>query len=349
MSGAGTTVSDAEFLLASRGAGQELGAWVVGIAFGREGRTAAFGLGDGTVRLVSLADMAGEWASVAAHPDGAVLSFCADAKGGYLSGGDDGLLAHVAPDGAVVPVARYGSKWVDHVAAHESGLRAAVVGKNVHILDAEGTAQKSLPHPSTPGGVAFDAKGKRVAASHYNGASLWFVGAKEDKPRVLEWKGSHQAIAFSPDGTHVVTAMQEAALHGWRLSDGQHMRMSGYPTKTRSLSFTSRGRWLATSGAESVVLWPFFGGGPMGKAPTELAGGDAVLCTAVACHPQHEVVAAGFADGLVLMAEITSGKVVPVAPPGGSPISALAWNAGGTHIGFGTEAGQAGIVDLSRR
>jgi hypothetical protein len=41
------------------------------------------------------------------------------------------------------------------------------------------------------------------------------------------------------------------------------------------------GQWywqaLATSGAESVVLWPFFGGGPMGKAPTEIAGGDDVL------------------------------------------------------------------------
>jgi WD40 repeat protein len=348
MSDAGT-VPEAEFLLASRGVARELGAWVVGMAFGRDGRSAAFGLGDGTVRVVALADMAGDWASVPVHGDGAVLSFCADAKGGYLSGGDDGRLAHVAPDGAAATIASYGSKWVDHVAAHEGGLRAAVVGKTVHVLDGAGAALKALPHPSTPGGVCFDAKGKRVAASHYNGASLWFVGSREDKPKLLEWKGSHHAIAFSPDGTHVVTAMQESALHGWRLADGQHMRMSGYPSKTRSLSFTARGRWLATSGAESVVLWPFFGGGPMGKAPTELAGGDEVLCSAVACHPQHEVVAAGFGDGLVLMAEIGSGKVVPVAPPSGSPVSALAWNAAGTHIGFGTEAGHAGLLDLTRR
>ena len=127
------------------------------------------------------------------------------------------------------------------------------------------------------------------------------------------------------------------------------MRMSGYPGKTRSLSFSGRGRWLATSGAESVVLWPFFGGGPMGKAPTELAGGDAVLCTAVACHPQHEVVAAGFDDGLVLLAEIATGKVVPVAPPRGGGVSALAWNAAGSHLAFGTEQGFAGVIDLSKR
>ena len=98
-----------------------------------------------------------------------------------------------------------------------------------------------------------------------------------------------------------------------------------------------------------MVVWPFFGGGPMGKAPTELAGGDGVLCIAVACHPQHEVVAAGFADGLVLLAEIASGKVVPVAPPGHGGISALGWNAGGTHLAFGTETGFAGLVDLSKK
>ncbi|GAA0584894.1 WD40 repeat domain-containing protein [Craurococcus roseus] len=348
MSGA---AQDAEFLLESRGVRRELGAWVVGAAWERGGTGACgFGLGDGTLRVTRPGALEGEWASAVAHGGGACLSVCADARGGFLSGGDDGRLVRVTADAAVGEIARpMRTRWVEHVAAHEGGVRAAAVGKAVHLYDAGGAALKTLNHPSSVGGLAFDAKGKRVAASHYNGASLWFIASKEDKPRVLEWKGAHAAVAISPDGTHVVTAMQENALHGWRLSDGQHMRMSGYPSKTRSLSFTARGRWLATSGADSVVIWPFHGGGPMGKAPTELAGGDGVLCTAVACHPQHEVVAAGFADGLVLLSEIASGKVVPVAPPGHGGVSALAWNALGTHLAFGTETGFAGVVDLSKR
>ncbi|WP_270935471.1 WD40 repeat domain-containing protein [Falsiroseomonas oryzae] len=336
-------VAEADFLLATRGRAEELGAWVVGAVFDARDRL-AFALADGTLHP---AGMQGDWATVAAH-DGAVLSACGDMQDGWLTGGDDGKLVRTAPDGATQVIADYKGKWIDHVAAHETGLRAAGVGKAVHVLGPGGPL-KTLTHPSSVGGIVFDAKGKRIAASHYNGASLWFVGAKEDKPRVLEWKGSHHAIAFSPDGTHVVTAMQEPSLHGWRLTDGQHMRMSGYPGKTRSLAFTSKGRWLATSGAESVVLWPFFGGGPMGKAPTELAGGDQVLCSAVACHPQHEVVAAGFGDGLVLIAEVASGKVVPVAPPSGSPVSALAWSPNGALLAFGTEAGHAGLIDLAKR
>jgi hypothetical protein len=54
---------------------------------------------------------------------------------------------------------------------------------------------KELTHPSGVTGLAFDTKGKRIAASHYNGASLWFVAAKTDSPRKLEWKGSHTALA----------------------------------------------------------------------------------------------------------------------------------------------------------
>ena len=334
-------MSDTDFLLESRGDAQDLGAWVIGLAFGRDGGC-AFAFGDGTVRL------ADGWRTVAAH-DGACLSICADAKDGVLTGGDDGRLMHIAPDGTATEVAKYGSKWVDQVAAHESGLRAAAVGKAVHILDGKGAALKSLAHPSTVTGIAFDAKGKRIAASHYNGASLWFVGAKESSPRLLEWKGSHIGVTISPDGTHVVTTMQENTLHGWRLADGQHMRMAGYPSKTKSMAFTAKGRWLATAGADCVVLWPFFGGGPMGKAPTELAGGDGVICTTVACHPTQEVVAAGFDDGLVLIAEVTSGRVVPVAAPRGSAVSALAWNGVGSHLAFGTEGGFAGLIDLSKR
>jgi WD40 repeat protein len=127
------------------------------------------------------------------------------------------------------------------------------------------------------------------------------------------------------------------------------MRMSGYPSKTQALSFTRNGKWLASSGADAMVLWPFFGGGPMGKAPIELAGGDGVLCAQVASHPLQEMVAGGFADGLVVLADINSSRILPVAPPAQSPVSALAWSPDGTRLAFGTEKGFAAIIDLSKR
>ena len=56
-----------------------------------------------------------------------------------------------------------------------------------------------------------------------------------------------------------------------RVSDGDDMQMSGYPTKVKSMSWLPKGRYLATGGAESVVCWPFHGkGGPVGKAAIDL-------------------------------------------------------------------------------
>ena len=334
-------------LLQSRGVSRELEAFVVACGILRSGE-AGFALGDGRVVLLCR----GEWTSVAVH-DGAVLSLVPH-RDAFVTGGDDGKLARTGVDGATATVAGFGMKWVEQVAQFSDGktsLLACAVGRTIHLMDGAGTTLKTLAHPSTVTGIAFDARGKRVAASHYNGASLWFVASKADNPRALEWKGSHTGVAISPDGDAVVTSMQENALHGWRLSDGQHMRMSGYPAKTRSISFSRSGRWLASSGAESVVLWPFFGGGPMGKAPVELAGGDNVLCTAVACHPSHESVAAGFSDGLVVLADIPSQRILPIAGPGSArgPVSALAWSGDGATLAFGTESGFAALVDLAGR
>jgi len=341
----------ASFLLESRGVSRELEAFVVATRFARDSASVAFALGDGTLHTVRLADTSA-WRPVPVH-DGALLALAADTDAaGFISGGDDGAFRRIAADGGVTDIARFGMKWVEHVASFadpkgNGGLLACAVGKVVHLFDAAGQKLKEFVHPSAVTGLAFDAKGKRVGASHYNGATLRFVAAKTDTPRVLEWKGSHTGLAIHPDGDAVVTAMQENALHGWRLSDGQHMRMSGYPSKSAALSFTRNGRWLASSGADAMVLWPFFGGGPMGKAPLELAGGDGILCTQVACHPQQEMVAGGFADGLVVLADIGSSRVLPIAPPEHGPVSTLAWSPDGARLAFGTEQGFAAIIDLS--
>jgi WD40 repeat protein len=344
-------------LLETRGFHRALDAYVVQVAFDRAGAFAAFGLGDGSVHFASFAAPEVDWTNVTVH-EGAILGLAADVvPGSVVTGGDDGDFRRVKADGEAVTLGDLGSKWVEHVATFAPGrgrekdipILACAAGRQVHLFDAAGKRLKVLDHPSTVTGLSFDNRGKRIATSHYNGASIWFVAAKTDAPRRLEWKGSHIGIALHPDGESVVTCMQENALHGWRLSDGQHMRMSGYPTKPESVSFSRSGRWLASSGADTVVLWPFFGGGPMGKAPLELAGGASVVVTRVLFNPRSDVVAAGFADGRVVLADIESQRVLPIARPGHGAVSALAWNDSGSHLAFGTEQGFAGVVDLSKR
>ncbi|HET9147884.1 MAG TPA: WD40 repeat domain-containing protein [Acetobacteraceae bacterium] len=337
-------------LLEQRGLTGEFGAFITGAGFDREGRQIAFATGDG--RIILRAVEGDEWQVVELH-DGAVLALAPDAaRQGFLTGGDDGAFRRIASDGEVTDIADFGMKWVENVAsfAHrKTSLIACSAGKRVTLYDGAGGMIRDFTHPSTVTGIALGGKGKRIAASHYNGASVWFTSSKAEKPQGLEWKGSHTGIAVHPDFAAVVTAMQENALHGWKMPDGQHMRMSGYPAKCESLGFTRSGRWLASAGADTIVLWPFFGGGPMGKPPLELAGGNGAIVKRVACHPQHEVVAAGFADGEVVVADIARERILPVAEPGRGAISALCWSPDGGRLGFGTETGFIAIVDFSEK
>src|ERR1700724_4647515 len=110
------------------------------------------------------------------------------------------------------------------------------------------------------------------------------------------------------------------------------------------MSWSTGGKALATSGADSVILWPFAGkDGPMGKEPAMLAPLQARV-SAVACHPKQDILAAGYSDGTVLMVRMEDGAEILVRRNGGAAVSALAWGAKGTPLAFATEDGGAGMV-----
>ncbi len=316
------------------------GAFVVETAF--LGGTAVFALGDGTVRRVS--GVAAEETKV--H-DGAILAATVSLDGkSLITGGDDGRVAATDAAGAVTEIAARPRKWIDHVAAGPGGAVAFASGRVAFTKLADGR-ERSFEHSRAVGGVAFAPKGLRLAVARYDGVTLWWVGTQAE-PVSLDWKGAHIGITFSPDGRNVVTAMQENALHGWRLDDGKDMRMTGYPAKPRSLSWSARGRYLASSGANAAILWPFHHkDGPMGRQPLQLGAREAPV-TRVACHPKDEVVAVGYRDGMILAVRFGDAEEALLRRPGDGPVSALAWNARGNLLAFGTEEGAAGIVDLAR-
>jgi WD40 repeat protein len=140
--------------------------------------------------------------------------------------------------------------------------------------------------------------------------------------------------------------MHEPALHGWRLADNRHMRMSGYPGRVRSVSWSAGGKGLATSGADTVIIWPFTSkDGPMGKEPAMLAPLQARV-SMVACHPKQDILAAGYSDGTILIVRLEDGAEILVRRNGSEPVSALAWNAKGTLLAFATEDGDAGMLEF---
>ncbi|HKM87129.1 MAG TPA: WD40 repeat domain-containing protein [Xanthobacteraceae bacterium] len=304
------------------------------------GRTAVFVLGE---EAMVFAAPEGEPRRVAVHA-GAILAAAADGER-VVSGGDDGRVIATNAQGETRTLATDPKhRWIDHVALGPAGTVAWSAGKTAFVQAKE---LREFEAPSTVGGLAFLPKGLRLAIAHYNGASLWFPNAPQAAPEKLEWKGSHLGATVSPDGRFLVTSMQEPMLHGWRLADHQHMRMSGYAARVTSLGWTTGGRWLATSGSTQLILWPFQAkDGPMGKQPRLLAPAQHRL-EVVACHPRQDIVAVGYGDGMVLLVRIDDGAEILAKTPGETPVTALAWSADGRLLAFGTDSGEAGVIDLA--
>ena len=306
-----------------------------------DGTGAIFALGDGSVRF--------EGGAFSAAHDGAILCAVAHPSGdGVLTGGDDGrLIWHRRGEAGVLATAK--GHWIDAVdASAESGLIAFSAGKTLSVIDAKDAGfRRDFQHERTVSGVAFEPKGRRIATSTYGGAALWFARIAQQKPTLLKWAGSHTAVTFSPDGAFVVTAMQDAQLHGWRLKDSKDMRMGGYPSRVKAMCFLSNGQLLATSGAQGAVLWPFVGSnGPMGREATEIGFDEGSLVALVASQPKHGLLAAGLNDGRVWLADPAGQGLNFLKAERGAPITALAMSADATRVAWADEDGSAGVADV---
>jgi WD40 repeat protein len=321
----------------------EAGSHVIAVAW--PGGVPALALSDGAVML----GLPGLQRRIDVH-GGAGLLVAAGTPDTLVTGGGDGRVCALGPDGEPTMI-HHDPKggWIDAVAASASGHMAWSIGKHVTARDDKGRL-RTLDLASTAQGLAWFPKGYRLAIAHYNGASLWFPNT-QTPAELLEWKGAHLDAIVSADGRFVVTSMQELALHGWRLASKPtekvaHMRMSGYPAKSRSFSWSHDGMWLATSGADAVIIWPFQGDGPMGKAPRE-CGVRRARVTQVAFHPGAYVIAAGYDDGCIMLLRMTdASELVARHATRGSAVTALGWDKTGKHLLFGCEDGAAGLLAL---
>lgn len=351
-------------LLAVLGTSWAVGAPAVAVSWDADGQSVAFGLGNGHVlvadakwpqgprvqprpgggvNVIQAEEPAPQPAQAICH-QGSCLALAAHPQGGFVSGGDDGRVVHLPRLAPPVVLGQPAAEWITAVAsAAEAGLAGGLAyahGRTVQRLTSGGSASIELPAPATA--LAFSPDGLVLAAAHSGGVTLWpCIGAT----RVLSWPGYHRALCWSPSGEYLVSAMQENALHGWRVSDGMDMEMSGYGGQPLSLSFAHDGRYLVTSGDTRPVCWSF---DPPGKAqkPAQCGMASKTPVTVVASHPRQPLIAVGYFNGAVLLCRPGTDDALFVKGSGDGAVNALAWSGDGQRLAFGNQGGQCGWLNL---
>ena len=304
------------------------------------GNSIAVGFGDGTVRIFTSGQSS---KAIKAHK-GIVL--CMSKDGDYiLTGGDDGRFLKISLKGEVNEIGNFGTRWVDNVTANNGSLVCSS-GKIVYLWSPNTKEPKLFEHNSTIGGMAFDARGRRLAVSRYDGVTLWKKNySNKWESSNLIWKGSHNKVSFSPDGKYLVTSMQENAIRCWRLKDKIDFAMSGYNAKVKSFAFVGETSYLATSGAlgmgiAATICWPFDGDGPMGRQPVCLSYTGNNQVTFVEPFPSEKAVFAGLSDGSVYLSQIeNTNNTIIIRSFTGSEVSAIATTEDRSHVLIGDMGG----------
>ena len=303
--------------------------------------TVAFVLAEEQVLLIS---PRGEQRMRRVH-QGAILSSCAD-HDRLLTGGDDGQIACLWENGhATTLINDEHRRWIDAVRTASDGSFAWSIGKETFCQTKDGV-QTSIQVPSSVGGLAFAHDHCLLAIAHYNGVTMW-EPQSEFSALTLSSKGSHVQPSFSPDGTVLVCTMREPTLHAWSLEGNNDLQTPGYPTRIVSIDWSSDGRFLATSGTDRLTLLSFkIADNPLARAPLLLAPYNS-LVAAVACHPTKNVVAVGYADGMVLLVRLPDGAEILLKAPDRNSIAAMRWSRSGKRLGVASENGECRVITIT--
>lgn len=342
---------------------------IADVRFSVDGSVVAFAGSDGSVAIAPLADAEPAESRIRTSADlgrttirprreppapiiaAAIRNDCdaplaAYRESGFVCGGGTGDILSLSRSGAVEdtlfrtegPVLA-----IDH--SDRTGIAAATDGDHLYLWRAPGEASRYGRGPgSRIETIAVSPDGGRIAASFADGLSIWrFDGGAEalheislpSRPHVLQWRA---------DGTLLACGLESGGFGIIDLANRRVETIPDFPAPVRTLSWSSPAEALVASGAFRIAAWSTRAS-QAGDNRSALVTGrpGLVLVEAIAAHPKKELVAAGYADGQVVIAQI-GGRDEMLVRAAGSAITVLAWSADGRHLALGDAGGGAAVV-----
>jgi WD40 repeat protein len=212
---------------------------------------------------------------------------------------------------------------------------------------ADGTIEIGL-HTSQPSAMtsgmttptAFVALGGGTVALGSFDQLAWFdlrVASVEGRIDV----GPIDGLAADPTGRVVACGDTTGSLHVIDLATGDGVELDGYAGRVALVAIDSDGGSVAAVADDELTLWRLDRGAVIDDAPLCIHAHDEQILV-LAASPSRRAYASGDLDGrvAVVRADGTTAMQLEVA----SPVTALAWEPGGTALAVGTIDGRVHLV-----
>jgi WD40 repeat protein len=269
------------------------------------------------------------------------------------------LLASVGQDGKVrlwdtstgqeTKALDAGAAWGEKLAWHPSGQWvAASAGKKARVWTSAGELIREIPpQAGTVMDLAWRPVTNHLTVLAYGAATIYDPVAGTDPMKILAWKGSPLAMAWSPNGTILAHGNQDSTVHFWYYEQSQDLQMWGYRTKVRELSWDQTSRYLATGGGPVVCVWDCQAGpkGPEGSKPQMLEGHEENM-TSLAFQHRGVLLASAGMDGRVLLWQPANrrGPQIGEFKFSSGEASVVAWSPDDKSLAAGSGAGGVAVL-----
>ncbi len=245
-----------------------------------------------------------------------------------------GRINALSPGGISVHLAIKAPGPISLIASHDA-IVAYVCGDHV-MLGAETIA--ILPDISA---IAFSPDGLTLAVAHADGLSRWTVAAPQDAPLYTPLQGKPTTIIWRDDSAQVALCLQSGGFCVVDMATNTATYHGNFPAPVRYVAFAMHTNTVIASGAFRVAAWSM-------ADNSDVVSGKAglVLIDAIATCPTRNLVAVGYANGLLSLAEIGHPAEILLREDTGAGITAMAWSGCGTYLAVAGADGSAALVEF---
>ena len=261
---------------------------------------------------------------------------------GFAFAKSTGRINTLTPGGIAVHMDARATAEIAVLAASPDGKTIAFAcAAQVWIGTADARTQRMVPTPNTVRAMAFSPDGLTLAVACANGVSRWAL-LDLDRPPVetpltgipthLDWHpgGSWLTVSMTTDGFYLIDTVRNLATP-----------RGNFPSPVRNALFGVTANTVVASGAFRVAAWDLADGQAVTTGKAGL-----VLVSTVAASPNRNLVAVGYGNGLLSLAEIGQPSEVLLREDTGAAIVAMAWSSNGTYLALAGSDGSAALVEF---
>jgi hypothetical protein len=273
------------------------------------------------------------------HTDGRSSMIGRHGPDNFLFAKDNGRINTLTPGGLSVHLPQRAAGSIQAVAAQPNGGTLAYsCGHSLHL--ALGAEDQTLTHLAAIRSLAWSPDGNTLAVAHGAGITLWEMAASPVATEIplpaaatdFVWSGDgmHLAVLLDADGFCLVAG------------DGSDLQHFGnFPSVVRSVGFNLTRQTVVASGAFRPAAWSL-------KGRQNLISGKSglTLIDAIATCPTRNLIAVGYANGLVSLAEIGQPTEILLREDTGAAIRDIAWSGCGNFLALAGTDGFAALVEF---